>query len=101
MWQCDEIRELVFRKLDCLPISLVERAVLTTLYDASAEVREKALAQLSARSQPLTIDEGRQLGIELTLQVAELRERIIKDCNHNTKLLIISVHEARAKAGYV
>lgn len=81
MWQCDEIRELVFRKLDRLPISVVERVVLTTRspqYDASAELREKGLAQLSARSDPLTVNEGRQLGIELTVQVAERRESIIK-----------------------
>lgn len=50
MWQCDEIRELVFRKLDRLPISVVERVFLTTQYNASAELREKGLAQLSARS---------------------------------------------------
>lgn len=81
MWQCDEIREIMLRKLDRLSISLVERVVLTTRYDASAKLRERELAQLSARSQPLTIDDSRQLGIELTVQVTELRERIIN--RHN------------------
>lgn len=67
MSQCDAIRERAFHRIDCLPISLVGRAVLTTLHDASAELLEKALVQLSARSQPLPIDQGRQLAIERTL----------------------------------
>lgn len=76
IWQCDEIRDLAFRELDRLVIPPVQRVLLTTRYDARSEWREKALADLGARPEALSIEDGRQLGLDLSIRVAELRERI-------------------------
>ncbi|THG95761.1 hypothetical protein EW145_g7901 [Phellinidium pouzarii] len=75
-WQFSEIRQLAFRELDLLPVPPVTRVVLTDRYDALPTWRAKALAELGARPEPLTIAEGEQLGLEKALKVAELRERI-------------------------
>lgn len=79
IWQCDEIRDLAFRELDKLDVPHVERVLLTTRYDAHAEWREKALEDLSKRPKQLSLDEGKLLGIELTVHVAQLREQQIRE----------------------
>lgn len=79
LWQCDEVRDLVFRELDKLDVPHVERVLLTTRYDARAEWREKAIEDLAGRQESLSLDDGKQLGIELTVRVAELREQRIRE----------------------
>lgn len=77
LFQCDNIRNFAFKELDKLYVPAVERVVLTMKFDAETEWKEKALAELGARWGPLTVDEAIQLGLETTVRVAALRERIL------------------------
>lgn len=94
VWQCDKIRDLAFRELDKLDVPHVERVLLTTQYDARAEWLEKALENLAGRPEPLSLDEGKLLGVELTVRVAALREqqirkRIQKGFSHSPSASVI------------
>ncbi|KAH8110577.1 hypothetical protein DFH11DRAFT_1514228 [Phellopilus nigrolimitatus] len=77
-WQFAEVHAFVFRALEKLsnPISLVTRVRLAVAYDAPPDWHARVLAELGARPEPLTPAEGLELGLETTIVVAALRERI-------------------------
>lgn len=79
LWQCDEVRDLVFRELYELDVPHVERVLLATRFEARERWRVDALEALAWRRQPLSRKERKLLGKELTVRIAEMRNRPISE----------------------
>ena len=80
MWQFPKVKDLAVRKMDGLVIPPVDKAVMAREYEVDPTLGwlEQAYAALGAREDPITKVEGLRLGLDVVLQLAELRERIRK-----------------------
>lgn len=79
-WDFPEVRALAFRTLSeqkNLHVPPVTRLVLADKYDAPAHWRAQAISELGARKEPLTEEEGEQLGMATVIQVAKVREYFV------------------------
>lgn len=83
-WDFPFIRTLAFRELERPdnpnpnPVPPAARLVLGEKYDAPGAWRARALTELALRRDPLSREEGRELGVELVVQVSGLRERVAR-----------------------
>ncbi|KAJ7772024.1 hypothetical protein DFH07DRAFT_937719 [Mycena maculata] len=76
LWHFLEIRELAIKQLDAHAansLDCVERILLGKQYDVSAWLRS-GYQDLARRKTPISMDEAKQLGWEVTLQIFHLRE---------------------------
>ena len=80
MWQFPKVKDLAVRKMDGLVIPPVDKAVMSREYEVDPTLGwlEQAYAALGAREDPITKAEGLRLGLDVVLQLAELREKIRK-----------------------
>ena len=77
MWEFDGPRNAAIRHLDSLehPIDPIDKVVLATQY----EIKEwllPALLKLAQRSEPISIEESRRIGLETTVKLASVREKV-------------------------
>ncbi|EJD08155.1 uncharacterized protein FOMMEDRAFT_74122 [Fomitiporia mediterranea MF3/22] len=77
-WKFPKVKELAVREMDKLEISPVDKAVMAREFEVDPKRRwlETAYAELGAREQPITKEEGTRLGLDVVLHLAEVRERI-------------------------
>ncbi|KAL5519554.1 hypothetical protein ACEPAH_1237 [Sanghuangporus vaninii] len=73
-WDFAGIRALAIQKLESADFGEVEKLELALKYQIE-QWCAGAYFTLAKRSQPLSIDEGRRLGLELSLKMAGVRER--------------------------
>lgn len=78
-YQFAEVKDLAFREISkpgAFDIKLVKRIVLYREYDAEQRYLEDLYVDLLSRPEPLTIEEGDELGMTLALLVSGARERL-------------------------
>ena len=68
------MKELAIRELQALSISPLEKIVLYQKYAVNRDLLQPAFTALTIRDEPITIQEGRELGLEIALKLAEARE---------------------------
>ena len=86
-WDFPEVRALAFRTLSeqkNLRVPPVTRLVLADKYDAPAHWRAQAILELGSRKEPLTEEEGEQLGLATVIQVAKVREYFLSRIGYNS-----------------
>ena len=98
MWQFPKVKDLAVRKMDRLVIPPVDKAVMAREYEVDPTLGwlEQAYAALGAREDPITKAEGLRLGLDVVLQLAELRERIRKRRFEEEKNVMGSQSNGRA-----
>ncbi|KAF8271084.1 hypothetical protein EI94DRAFT_634469 [Lactarius quietus] len=74
LWEFIEVKELAVRGLESLQIPSLQKVVLYQKYDVDRNLLQAAFTALTVRDETLTIEEGRELGLETALQVARARE---------------------------
>ncbi|KAH9009067.1 hypothetical protein EDB85DRAFT_2163383 [Lactarius pseudohatsudake] len=75
-WEFIEVKALAVRGLESLKdqIGALQKIVLYQMYDVDRNLLQTAYTALTVRDGPITIDEGRELGLETALLLAQARE---------------------------
>ncbi|KAG6887491.1 hypothetical protein C0995_014908 [Termitomyces sp. Mi166 len=73
-WEFAEVKKLVVRELEKLRMSDVDRIATYQKHEVDKNYLIPRYAALCEREQPLTLEEGMQLGMETTLMIARARE---------------------------
>jgi hypothetical protein len=73
-WDFKEVKELAIRGLESLQIPALQKVVLYQTYHVNRTLLQAAYTALIVRDEPLTIEEGREVGLETALQLAHARE---------------------------
>lgn len=73
-WAFPEVKSLAVRELEKLVLSDVDRISIYHTYQIDKSLLIPRYAALCERENPLTLQEGLQLGMETTLMIARLRE---------------------------
>ena len=74
-WDFVEVKELAIRELQTRPIGPIQRILLYREHTVNETHLHQAYTELTVRDEPLNMDEGRLLGLETVLQLADARER--------------------------
>ncbi|EMD33234.1 hypothetical protein CERSUDRAFT_160824 [Gelatoporia subvermispora B] len=74
-WRFQEVKKLVTRELEKFALDPVFKIELYQSYELDRKLLIPAFIQLCTRPEPIDVKEGRQLGIETALLVAQARER--------------------------
>ncbi|KAI6124778.1 hypothetical protein EDD16DRAFT_1703578 [Pisolithus croceorrhizus] len=77
MWEFKDLREVAIQHLDLpsRPLAPVEKFVLASKYGIKRWLLP-ALTQLAERPWPISVEEGRRIGLENALKLAAVRERL-------------------------
>ncbi|KAI0071178.1 hypothetical protein K474DRAFT_1607332 [Panus rudis PR-1116 ss-1] len=73
-WRFAEIKKLCCRELEKVPIEPVKKISLYQAYDLDRRLLMPSYSALTMREEPLSVAEGRQLGLETALLIATARE---------------------------
>ncbi|KAJ7058092.1 hypothetical protein C8F01DRAFT_1149519 [Mycena amicta] len=73
-----DVRDLAIRELGKLSLDPVEKIALQQTYTIDKKWAADAFVALCTRGPPLEVEEGKKLGIEMTVQVAGAREKLDK-----------------------
>ncbi len=73
-WDFIEVKQLAIRELQALSIPSIQKVVLYQKYEVNRDLLQPAFIALATRDDPITIDEGREVGLETALQLARARE---------------------------
>ena len=68
------MKELAIRELQAISIAPLQKIVLYQNYAVNRDLLQPAFIALTIRDEPITIEEGREIGLETALQLAEARE---------------------------
>lgn len=75
MWDFIEVKELAIRGLEGLhDIPALQKVALYQKYEVDRNLLQAAYTALTVRDEPITVEEGRELGLETALLVAQARE---------------------------
>ncbi|KAI9465149.1 hypothetical protein BJY52DRAFT_666785 [Lactarius psammicola] len=74
IWDFTEVKELAIRGLEGHQIPALQKIVLYQTYKVDRNRLQTAYTALTVRDEPITIEEGRELGLETALQLARARE---------------------------
>jgi hypothetical protein len=75
-WAFDQLKEFAIRELNKLEIHPVQKIYIYQEYDVNRDHLREALTSLALRDEPITIEEGRKLGLDTALRLAHAREEI-------------------------
>ncbi|KAI0827713.1 hypothetical protein BC628DRAFT_1418325 [Trametes gibbosa] len=73
-WRFEEVKQLCTRELEKFDLPPVQKIELYQTYDLERDLLVPSLQALCARQEPLTLEEGRAIGLETTLLLAAARE---------------------------
>jgi len=73
-WHFVEVKELAVRELQNIQIPPIQKIVIYQTYSIDRNLLQPAFTALTARDEPITIEEGRELTLETALQLAKARE---------------------------
>ncbi|KAI0254405.1 hypothetical protein BJV78DRAFT_1121158 [Lactifluus subvellereus] len=73
-WEFVEVKSLALRELERLEIPPLRKIVIYHSYAIDRNLLQAAYTALTVRDGPITIEEGRELGLETALQLARARE---------------------------
>ncbi|ETW76132.1 hypothetical protein HETIRDRAFT_329914 [Heterobasidion irregulare TC 32-1] len=74
LWQFHKVKALAVRHLENIPMDAVQRVVLYVKNDVDESLLIPPYAELTIRESPISLQEGRQLGIVTALRLAQARE---------------------------
>jgi hypothetical protein len=75
-WGFVELKKFAVRELDKLEIPHVQKIDMYQKYEVNKNHLREALTGLAVRDESITIEEGRQLGLETALLLAHAREAL-------------------------
>jgi hypothetical protein len=75
-WEFDSIRKLAIQKLKGFTISPVEKIVLSRQFNLDSTWTLPAYTDICQRPDTLTVFEARALGLETTMRIYQLREKL-------------------------
>jgi hypothetical protein len=75
-WNFIEVKELAVRELNNFKIPAVQKIGIFQKYEVDQNHIREAFMSLVVRNEPITIDEGGQLGLRAALSVARGRELV-------------------------
>ena len=73
-WNFIEVKALAIRELESLAVPPLPKIVLYQKYAIDRNLLKPALTALTIRDEAVTIDEGREIGLETALDLARARE---------------------------
>jgi hypothetical protein len=73
-WDFIEVKAMAIRELEKHKIPALQKIVLYQKYEVDRKHLQEAFTELTVRDEPITIEEGRELGLETVLQLARARE---------------------------
>ncbi|KAI0279106.1 hypothetical protein BGY98DRAFT_1149108 [Russula aff. rugulosa BPL654] len=73
-WNFIEVKALAIRELENISIPPLRKVVLYQKYNIDRNLLKHALTALTIRDEPLEIEEGREIGLETSLDLAKARE---------------------------
>ena len=73
-WYFIEVKAFALRELERLEIPALDKIILYHTHDVNRNLLQAAYAALTVRDESITIEEGRQLGLETSLRLAHARE---------------------------
>jgi len=73
-WGFVEVKAFALRELEQHEIPALQKILLYHAHDIDRDLLQAAYAALTARDEPISFDEGLQLGLETALQLARARE---------------------------
>ena len=73
-WEFIEVKALAVRELENLQMPPLQKIVLYQKYEINRSLLKPALTALTIRDEAVTIEEGREIGLETALDVARARE---------------------------
>lgn len=73
-WAFKEVEQLCIRELQKLSIPPVEKIRIYQEFRLDRSLLAESFARLTARPEPLSLEEGHKLGIETSLQIVQARE---------------------------
>ena len=74
LWDFNEVKTLALRELERLEIPPLQKIIMYHSYAVDRSLLQEAYTALTVRAEPITIEEGRELGLETALQIARARE---------------------------
>ena len=77
-WEFDDIRALAIREIERCPLTPVEKIALSREFDISSLWSLNAYTELCERPEALTVQEALALGLQTTVRISQLRERLRK-----------------------
>lgn len=75
-WEFESIRQLAIRKLEKLSIDAVDKIVLSRRFDIDSPWVLAAYTEVCQRPNTLTLSEACSLGLETTMRIYQLREKM-------------------------
>jgi hypothetical protein len=75
-WDFDKLKAFAVRELDKLEVPHVQKIYIYQKYDVKRDHLREAFTALAVRDEAIAIEEGRQLGLETSLQLAQARETL-------------------------
>ena len=75
-WDFLGVKELAVRELEQLKIPALQKIVIYHSYALDRRLLQAAYTVFATRDESITIEEGRELGLETSLQLARARERV-------------------------
>jgi hypothetical protein len=69
-WEFKDVRELAITQLDGMKFDAVDKLEVMKKYNIDSQWGYSAIVELCSRTNPLTIEEGGKLGIELSIYAA-------------------------------
>jgi hypothetical protein len=73
-WDFIEVKALAIRELENLRIPALQKIVIYQTYGVDRKYLQAAFTALAVRDEPISVEEGRELGLETALQLARARE---------------------------
>lgn len=73
-WDFDQVLEFALRELEQLPMPALDKIILYHTHDIDRNLLQAAYVALTVRDEPISIEEGRQLGLETALRLTHARE---------------------------
>ncbi|KAI0067633.1 hypothetical protein BV25DRAFT_842370 [Artomyces pyxidatus] len=73
-WQFAEVKALALRELEQLEVGPIEKIITYHAYEIDRNLLIAAYTALTTRDEPITLEEGRKLGLETSLQLMHARE---------------------------
>ena len=75
-WNFVAVKELALRELEQLEIPPLRKIAIYQAYEIDRRLLQAAYTALTVRDGPITIEEGKELGLETVIQLARARELV-------------------------
>jgi hypothetical protein len=96
-WAFKEVEQLCIRELQKLSIPPIEKISIYQNFHLDRSLLAESFARVTVRPEPLNLEEGRKLGIEMALQIAQARE-LYRGSHSGTKALVVQLNDSELRS---